>query len=79
MELREDKCRTCQAPIIWVTSKNGKAMPLDAKPEKRVVISHDPAGGPTVGLIRDTYLNHYATCPQAQRWRGRKRPSAPGT
>lgn len=31
-------CRSCGAPIVWARTPAGKRTPLDAKPEKRVVI-----------------------------------------
>lgn len=85
MELKEDRCRTCGAPIIWVKSEKGKNMPLDAKPEKRVVINPawggepSPMDGSFTGFVQATYVSHYSTCPQAQSWRGKKRSPAPGT
>ncbi len=26
------KCRSCQAPIFWARTKNGKSIPVDAEP-----------------------------------------------
>ncbi len=53
-----DKCRSCQAPIVWVTSATTRrAMPLDAKPEKRVVVDEHH-----VGRVVDAYTSHFATC-----------------
>lgn len=31
-------CKSCGAAILWVTTEGGKNMPLDAKPEKRVIL-----------------------------------------
>lgn len=79
-----DHCRSCGAEIRWVTTPAGKAMPLDAKSEKRWVVRFEMQGRerpdllvevtPTwKGEMVDTYESHYATCPQAARWRGKKR------
>lgn len=70
-------CSSCGAAILWVkTLPGGKAMPLDAKPEKRVVLV-DAIGGldrdGVRGRVVDTYVSHFATCPQAAEHR---RPKA---
>lgn len=58
-------CRSCGAQIRWVMTESGKRMPVDAKPEKRIVI--DPLGerlgsdAPTARVV-DTYVSHFATC-----------------
>lgn len=57
-------CRSCGAPVIWVRTINGKAQPLDAEPQKRVIINDDG-----IGLVVDTYMPHHATCPYADRHR----------
>lgn len=60
------KCKSCGADIIWAETDKGKKVPLNAKPEKRFV-SHTlfaSDGSMTVGL-HDTYLSHFATCPNA--------------
>ena len=79
------KCRSCGAPIIWITTKAGKAMPCDAEPiffdladmsdkdtkafvkENGVIaIGIENPEGQEVG-----HISHFATCPQADRWRTR--------
>jgi hypothetical protein len=60
----QSNCRSCNAPILWiVTNPGGKRMPLDAKPEKRFVIEGGQA------FSRDTYVSHFATCPNAAQHR----------
>jgi hypothetical protein len=39
---------------------------MDAKPEKRWVIRDD------VATIEPTFVDHHATCPQAEAWTKRK-------
>lgn len=48
-------------------------MLLDAKPEKRVVIEY-PSGDRSkpIGKVVDTYMSHFSTCPDADKFR--KRP-----
>ncbi len=71
MTLQLGRCRSCDSPVIWVTmvrpdGSKGRRNPLDPKPEKRVVVSKTGKGGKVV----DTYVSHFATCPQADDWRG---------
>ena len=62
------RCSSCGAAILWVETPNGKMMPLDEKPEKRVVI------GAKTGRahVLDTYTPHWVTCPHADDHRQRK-------
>jgi hypothetical protein len=51
-------------------AKTGKPMPLDAKPEKRViVVGHFGDAGEDLGAVVDTYTSHFVTCPQAEEHR----------
>lgn len=71
-------CRSCEALIIWATSPTtGKSIPLDAEPtpngnlvlvggEARVYTEEDAR------LARDRHTSHFATCPDAGSWRGKK-------
>jgi len=65
-------CKSCGAEIIWAKTQKGKAIPLDPKPEKRVVLEHPD--GPmfdAVATVVDTYVSHFATCPDADKHRRR--------
>ncbi|MGO9056372.1 MAG: hypothetical protein ACLQU2_03180 [Candidatus Binataceae bacterium] len=64
--MRHAKCRGCGADILWAKTLAGKAVPLDAKPEKRFVLTGMSEDG--VKLI-DSYLSHFVTCPQAAAFR----------
>lgn len=67
-------CRSCGAEIIWVTTENGKRMPLDPHPhpkgsvlvygEQAFVIS---AKG-RADVREPLYLPHHMTCPQGRSW-----------
>lgn len=81
------KCRACGAPIVWITTSNGKKMPCDAEPViyqanrrgKDLIVT--PNGEVLKGtvvpngsaMIADGYgyISHYATCPQADSFRKR--------
>jgi len=52
-------CKSCGAQIVWAKTASGRAMPLDARPERRVVLD----GG--VARVVDAYVAHWATCPHA--------------
>lgn len=75
-------CRTCNAPIRWVTTeKNAKAMPLDRAPDPdgNVIMIRLPYDGKVVAHIltgkeadqledtRIRYQSHFATCPNVRR------------
>jgi hypothetical protein len=66
--MKTSRCRSCRAEIVWVKTRAAKLMPLDAKPEKRWVLGE---GDQSARLV-DTYVSHYASCPDAETWR--KRP-----
>lgn len=65
------RCRTCDAPVLWVSTPTGKAMPLDLEPdpEGRFVVEGGVAY--PVGLFSEgpRYTSHFATCPQADEHR----------
>jgi len=63
------KCRSCKAEIIWAATESGRAMPLDAKPEKRFVLMEIQGGGADEAVAVDTYVSHFATCPEADKFR----------
>lgn len=61
-------CRSCGASVFWVKSTLGKNMPLNATPERRFVIVTSP-DGVSYAQQQDTYVSHFATCPDAAKWR----------
>lgn len=78
------RCKSCNAPMVFITTKKGKSMPCNAK----LVRFDFEAGGPALlvtedgevvrGRISKTgadegYISHYATCPHANEFR--RRPS----
>jgi hypothetical protein len=71
------KCRTCQAPVLFVPSATtGKLMILDAAavPDGNTVI-HEGKAYVVTGDIFDRvpdglrFKSHWATCPDAKKWR----------
>lgn len=72
-------CRSCNAPIIWAITENGKRMPLDAEPFAlpaglfALDTSSDPPLTVSVAAERrePLYRSHFATCPNADQHRKR--------
>lgn len=71
-------CGTCKAPIYdLVHARTGKLAPIDAEPDPagNIMIDLDAGsyvivGKTTTGAAR--HVNHWATCPDADRWRQRR-------
>ena len=59
-----EHCRSCQAPIVWMKTKLGKSMPVDATESK--FESGDKEYDPT------RHVSHFATCPNAAKHRKSK-------
>ena len=75
-------CLSCGAAVVWTVTHKGRRMPVDAEPVEdgnirlrrdgdRVVAEYPGKEHP--GLFdeddRARHVSHFATCPQAQRWR----------
>jgi hypothetical protein len=54
----ETVCRSCSAPIAWITTDKGKAMPLSLRTARSID-----------GVRYAT--NHFADCPHGREWRRR--------
>jgi hypothetical protein len=85
--LERTSCRTCKAPVIWSqTAKKREPMPVDAEPvadgnvvlEKRwdkkqkefytAAVTYEPL----IHAGQARYRSHFATCPDAAKWRKRE-------
>jgi hypothetical protein len=69
-------CRSCQAPVRWVRTEGGRAMPLDPEPVDAgnvVIVREGPP--PVVRYVAadeepgPRFTSHFATCPDAPSWR----------
>lgn len=60
-------CDSCGAAIVWAETTEKKRMPLDAAPERRMLVVHTP-GGPHAQVVV-VYRSHFATCPNADQHR----------
>lgn len=72
-------CRSCGAEIVWAYTERGRRMPLSvASLERRFVITGpalDAVDDPTVSYV-ETYVSHFADCPNADKHRKPKPPAA---
>lgn len=74
------KCRSCGTEILWIKTEKGKLTPVDAVPlmhiENEIVIRDDGktmavvySNPPIAGDDHKYYRSHFATCPDAGKWR----------
>ena len=62
-----NKCRSCQAKILWAKTTLGANMPVDYDPEieylweDRTPVLFEPS----------LMISHFSTCPQSDKWRNR--------
>ena len=79
------RCGSCNADIEWVMTEKGKRMPMDAEPVEggNLVLTGATIRGarevryltkkaqpsPLLGESEETYVSHFATCPEAERYR----------
>jgi len=64
-------CDGCGASIWWGETANEARMPIDPKPELRIVVVEERqplASGPRITLVQ-TYVPHWATCPARQQFK----------
>ena len=63
------KCRSCGADIIFLTTDQGKYIPVDIDPAWR---SSNYDLGPRYGARFEPekgHVSHFATCKDAEKWR----------
>jgi hypothetical protein len=57
------ECRSCKAPIYWVTTASGKKMPVDRGAEQKVLMRDG------VAHVERVFQSHFVSCPDAARHR----------
>jgi hypothetical protein len=77
--MERSNCRSCKAPILWVRSEHGNLLPVDEAPNPKGTIIIKNGVGFTlskrnlfelvVSEDEPRYISHFATCPEAPRWR----------
>lgn len=66
------KCRSCKANIFYIKYK-GKAHPINAMPRKVFVpVGENKFGSVSSWELMYGYESHFATCPDAAKWRKKK-------
>ena len=84
-----ERCRSCNAKVIWTETERGRRMPVDATPvatgnlilrqrEHRcpLAVHIDSALEPLrphEAAIQERYVSHFVTCPDRKNWRKKKR------
>lgn len=64
----EAECRSCHATVYWITTANGKRMPVDCEVEG----AYGPDTSRDSALVQDGHgVSHFATCPEGNKWRQR--------
>lgn len=71
-----DRCPSCQAPVMWTVTANGRSMPIDPLPHPRGIatLERTAAGGRLVTVHSrheelpsgTAYRPHFATCPKTR-------------
>lgn len=77
-----EKCRTCQADIIWAVTERDRDMPVDAQPTPDGTVLLEQTGSRLVARVlpahrafgrKDLRKSHFATCKDADKWRRQRR------
>lgn len=70
------RCRSCDAPIIWTETVNGRRMPVDEEPKPFPVgrFALDETCDPPLATfapdnLGERFESHFATCPNRDRHR----------
>lgn len=70
--LKAKNCLSCGAKIYWVRSEAGKAMPLEPIDGPVFTIRSGDLGVAVAQPVK-AFRSHFATCPDADAWRGKSR------
>ena len=77
-KMSEALCKGCMKPIVWGRDEKGKVVPLDPKPPVYCVVDTaepDETGVQSVMRVKDCFVSHFATCPNANDFSGSKKKS----
>lgn len=81
------RCSACRAPIVWATTVNGKAMPVDLEPAENGNVRLEAIPGSTGAIARvlagatleasraageELRTSHHYTCPHGPAFRRRR-------
>jgi hypothetical protein len=74
-------CKSCRKPITWAFTTAGNKAPFELDDDGEWILENGTARhvGPRPAQLElggkpgpQRYTNHFATCPQASSWRGKK-------
>ena len=66
LSLDHGQCEACGALLYWVQMASGNRMPVERGADTRVLVENG------IGRVVRCYVSHFAKCPNAERFRGRK-------
>lgn len=66
------RCNSCNAEIVWARTAAGKATPMQVDAKGTWVIVDGVARQMEIGDEGPFYVSHFATCPEASKWRKKK-------
>lgn len=69
-----DRCKSCNAPIVWAKTAEGKPMPLDPIPKTggNIIVVDGVAKVVPVQNVGEAFVSHFATCPDSNKHRKKK-------
>jgi len=75
--VKQSRCRSCSAPIFFAKTRTGKNVPIDWTPRVDGNLPVICVDGLAWILDKDEpdqanadhFVSHFATCPQAKKWR----------
>lgn len=70
---RRPVCKGCGREILWARSPTGAWLPLEVATAYTVRLGRHPEDAHAEVVARPTYVSHFITCPDRDRWSGRGR------
>lgn len=72
MKIQEKECRSCQAPIFFARTRNGKIIPINVDETRMEEWESGPEDDGLPLFTRDCGMEaHFSTCPNADSFRRR--------
>lgn len=78
-------CKSCGAPVLWIVTRLGRRMPVDAEPHSKgnILVLDPPNGRSPIGHVlggdalwealhgapERVHRSHFSTCPDADKHR----------
>ena len=65
----QSRSKSCGEEIVWAKTQSGKVSPFNKKRQALWMIEPDLLGEPAAHSLGAGWVPHWATCPQADKWR----------